>query len=154
VRDGLLRSPPLRWALCGTSTVEQGMTEYELNTLLLATTEGYGGVLEFWVSISFAVVVASFFTSKQLNRNVIGLMTFLYMLSSLFLASLYIATALKSSHYYQIMSSAGFDVSHFDHPVNFITLSLIFLLFIGGTFGTVFYMRTCVRDSGVQSDAT
>jgi hypothetical protein len=134
--------------------VEQGMTEYELNTLLLATTEGYSSVLEFWVSVSFAVVVASFFTSKQLNRKVIGLMTFLYILSSLFLASLYIATAVKSNHYYQKMFSAGFDVSHFDHPVNFITISLIFLLFVGGTFGTVYYMRTCISDPEVQSDAT
>lgn len=123
------------------------MTEYELNTLLLATTEGYTGYLEFWVSISFAVVVASFFTSKQLNRKVIGLMIFLYILSSLFLASLYIATAVKSDHYYQKMFSAGFNLSHFDHPVNFITITLVFLLFVGGRLGQFII---CAPVSGTQ----
>ena len=128
------------------------MTEYEMNSLLLESTASYGGVLEFWVSISFAVVVASFFTSKQLNRKVIRLMTFLYILSSLFLASLYISTAIRTNHYYQDMISAGFDVSHFDHPVNFITLFLIFLLFVGGSCGTVYYLHTCVSDREGKRD--
>ena len=130
------------------------MTEYELNALLLATTEKFGGVLEFWVSISFAVVIASFFASTQLNQKVVRLMTFLYILSSMFLASLYIGSAVRSNHYYQEMVSAGFDVSHFATPINFITLFLIFLLFVGGSCGTVYYMHTCVSGSEVQRDAT
>jgi hypothetical protein len=130
------------------------MTEYELNALLLESTEAFSGVLEFWVSISFAVVVASFFTSKQLNRKVIRLMTFLYILSSMFLASLYMAAAVRTSHYYQAMNSAGYDASHFDNPMNYITLFLMLVLYVGGTCGTVFYLRACVRNPEMQSDAT
>ena len=130
------------------------MTEYQLNELLLLSTDSYGGVLEFWISVSFAVVVASFLTSDRLNRKVIRLMTFLYILSSMFLASLYISTAVRTNHYYQQLVSAGFDTSHFDHPVNFLTLSLILLLFIGGTCGTVYYMYTCVKNAGASNGAT
>ena len=130
------------------------MTEYQLNELLILSTEAYGGVLEFWISISFAVVVASFLTSDKLNRKVIRLMTFLYILSSMFLASLYISTAVRTNHYYQLLVSSGFDTSHFDHPVNFLTLFLVLLLFLGGTSGTVYYMYTCVKKSGASNVAT
>ena len=129
------------------------MTEYELNELYLMSTDAYGSVLEFWVSISFAVVVASFFTSSKLNTSIIRLMAFLYILSSMFLASLYITTSIRTYHYYREMAAAGFATWHLDHPVNFVTLGLVLLLFLGGTIGTVYYMYTCVseKESGNES---
>jgi len=130
------------------------MTEYELNELLLTTADKFSGIVEFWVSISFAVVVACFFISGKVNRKVLKLMGFLYVLSSLFLATLYVAFAIRANHYYELMVSSGYEVAHFSNPASLTTLVLVSILFIGGTFSTVYYMYSCINGGSIRHDAT
>jgi len=119
------------------------MTEYELNALILLPAETSGRMLEFWVSVSFAVVVASFIISKQVNVIIFRIMGFLYLLSSLFMASIYIGSALRANHYFEQLVVLGVDISHFDNPISRFSMLMAVTLFIGGTTTTLYYMKHC-----------
>ena len=119
------------------------MTEYELNTLIMLASERCGNMIEFWVSVSFAVVVASFFISKQINVKIFKIMGFLYLLSSLFLASIYIGAALLASYYFDQLVNLGFDTNHFQNPVSIASVLMATLLFSGGTCAVIYYINFC-----------
>ena len=123
------------------------MTEYELNTLIILSAEKSGDILEFWVSISFAVVVASFFISKQINLKIFKIMGLLYFLSSIFMAAIYVGAALRANYYFSQLMAQGMERGHFDNPVNLVTLLFAFLLFFGGTSATLYYMKYCASQS-------
>ena len=119
------------------------MTEYELNALLIMTAEKAGEILEFWVSVSFAVVVASFFISKQINLQIFRIMGLLYFLSSIFMGSIYVGASLRANYYFSQLDTLGFETSHFDSPVNYVTLVFAFILFFGGMGATLYYLKHC-----------
>lgn len=119
------------------------MTEYELNALIILSAEKCGEILEFWVSVSFAVVVASFFIAKEVNFRIFRIIGILYVLSSLFMASIYIGSSLRAAHYFNMLVEAGADVSHFDNPVSNSTILMAALLFFGGMAATLYYVRFC-----------
>lgn len=123
------------------------MTEYELNALILAAKESFTPIVQFWVSISFAVVVAAFVTSNRFNLNIIRLMAFLYILSSMYLAGVYISEAFIVSYYFQQLQSAGFETSHLNNPASLMSLSLCALLFTGGLAGTLYFMYSSAKHS-------
>ena len=130
------------------------MTEYELNALIILSAEKSGEILEFWVSISFAVVVASFFISKQINLKIFKIMGFLYLLSSVFMAAIYVGAALRANYYFSQLVVQGLEKGHFDNPVNYVTLLFAFLLFFGGTCGTLYYMKYCANDKRFEGEST
>lgn len=130
------------------------MTEYELNTLIILSGETSGGMIEFWVSVSFAVVVASFFISKQVNVKIFQIMRFLYLLSSLFMASIYIGSAIRASYYFNHLVSLGVDVSHIDNPVSITSVLMAATLFLGGTIATMYYINYCAQSSDAGSTST
>lgn len=130
------------------------MTEYELNTLIMLAAEKSGDVMEFWVSVSFAVVVASFFISKKLNVKIFKIMGFLYALSSIFMASIYVGSALRANHYFEQLLKLGFDASHFDNLAGFTTIVMAPLLFFGGTGGTLYYMAFCAKATIADDGST
>ena len=130
------------------------MSEYELNELIILSGDVCGRVVEFWVSISIAVVIASFFTANRLNLTLIRILGFLYVLSSAFLGSLYFQSALRASHYFQQLDEAGYQTGHFSNPVIWITMIFGSGLFIGGVCGTVFFMFSLVRNSQNELEPT
>ena len=61
------------------------MTEYEIGSLLSETFDHSSGIFEYWMTLSFAAVVAAAFAAEKLHRNYIRLLAFGYFLASLFL---------------------------------------------------------------------
>jgi len=123
------------------------MTEYEINELMLAVQGSFTPLVQFWVSISFATVVAAFFTANRLNKSIIRLMAFLYVLTSLFVASVYFNYAVKLRHYYKLAKEAGFNIEHYSNFSSNAAAILVGIVFICGTIGTLFYLYKSERDS-------
>ena len=130
------------------------MTEYELNALIILSAETCGEVLEFWVSISFAVVVASFFIAKEVKFKIFRIIGILYVLSSLFMASIYIGSSLRAAHYFNLLFETGADVSHFDNAFSSSTILMASLLFFGGMAATLFYMHFCSTKVPGENEST
>ena len=142
------------WALCVHVREYKPMTEYELSALILGVSENFTPIVQFWVSISFAVVVATFITSNRFNLNIIRLMAFLYILSSMYLAGIYISEAFKVSYYFQQLQSGGFETNHLRNPASLTSLALCALLFIGGLAGTLYFMYSSAKNSRESDDLT
>ena len=121
------------------------MTEFELNTLLIMSAEKSGDILEFWVSVSFAVIVASFFISQQTNYKIFKLMKPLYLLASLFFASIYVGAGMRANYYYEQLIASGYETHFFGGPVSMATLYMAVFLWFSGTGATLYYMAYCAK---------
>lgn len=60
-------------------------------------------VLQFWISITFAVIVAIHFVGRRLGRQMYLLMSGLYALVSLVSLARYIASSIQLLHYVDIL---------------------------------------------------
>ncbi len=123
------------------------MTEYEINSLILLTQESFTPLVQFWVSISFATVVATFFTVGRMNKRIIYLMAYLYFLSSLYLAGVYVNQALKVAYYFSQLKMAGYPVEQYSNNSSYVVITLAALVFLSGTVGTLFYMYKSLNDA-------
>ena len=98
------------------------------------------GIFEFWLTLSFAAVVAAAFAAEKFSGNYIKLLTFGYLLASvfLFLVRLYIAFQIVSLM--EKLTEAGFDSSRFDTLFGLVVSIYAQILHIAGTIGVVIYM--------------
>ena len=115
------------------------------------TVESFTPLVQFWVSISFATVVATFFTISRLNRSIVRLMAYLYFLSSLYLAGVYVSQAVKVSYYLEQLEISGFSVQHHESLSSYAAIALAALVFLSGTVGTLFYMYRSLNE---ENEAT
>lgn len=59
------------------------MSEYELHVLITDHLRDMHGMIEFWVSATFAVIVARFVAGDRLSRRVLWVMAALYAMATL-----------------------------------------------------------------------
>jgi len=107
-------------------------------------------MLQFWVSITFAVIVAVHFVGNRLGRQMYLLMSGLYALVSVVSLARYIGASIQVTHYIEVLRAEG------EWPVP-LTVSAVAgfgtgLLLICGSIGTLYFMYS-IRRSGERSGA-
>ena len=95
---------------------------------------------QFWISITFAVIVASFVGEEHLTRKIRSLVAILYLLSTIVLSILFVRAIIIANGFGAALIEADVD---FDDPLpNFVTVILgigRLLLFLVGT-GSALYV--------------
>jgi hypothetical protein len=102
-------------------------------------------ILQFWISITFAVIVATHFVGKRIGSTMYLLMASLYGLVSIVSIARYLGASVQLIHYVDALREAG------EWPVPGI-YSVIAgygtLLLLGlGTVGTLYFMRSVRRSA-------
>ena len=101
--------------------------------------------MQFWISITFAVIVATHFVGKRIGRTMYVLMTSLYALVSLISIARYLGASARMILYTNALREGG------EWPVPWIYTVVAgygtFLLLVLGTFGTLYFMYTVRRDA-------
>jgi hypothetical protein len=107
-------------------------------------------MLQFWVSITFAVIVAVHFVGDRLGRQMYLLLTGLYALVSVVSLARYIGAAIQIAHYLKMLTAER------EWPVPFAVSAVsgfgTGLLLIFGSVGTLYFMYS-VRKSGARRGA-
>ena len=107
-------------------------------------------VLQFWISITFAVIVAIHFVGGRLGRQMYLLMSGLYALVSLVSLARYIVSSIQLIHYIDILRAQH------EWPVPWIYSAIAgygtLLLLVSGSVGTLYFMHSA-RKSGLRSAA-
>ena len=123
------------------------MTEFELGSLISEASLYSSGIFEFWLTLSFAAVVAATFAVEKLHRNYMRLLIVGYLLASIFflLTRIYIASQILDLM--QQLDAAGYDSSRFDSTLGLVVAAYAPILHILGTIGVVIYMFKANRAS-------
>ncbi len=116
------------------------MSEYELHSLINDLFRDGDHIVDFWLSGTFAVIVARFIAGHRLSRRVVSIMTLLYLMSVAYTLSRFVLVATRSFEYRARLVSMGFE-EFYTPQLGFVggSISLI-LLFVGGTAATVYFL--------------
>ena len=116
------------------------MSEYELHSLINDLFRDGDHMVDFWLSGTFAVIVARFIAGHRLSRRVVSIMTLLYLMSVAYTLSRFVLVATRSFEYRARLVSMGFE-EFYTPQSGFVggSISLI-LLFVGGTAATVYFL--------------
>ena len=115
------------------------MSEAELHGLINGHLDGAYAMVDFWLSVTFAVILARFFGSAVLSRRVLRIITGLYLLATALTVTRYLALLLRALDYEDRLIAGGFDPFYWPRtslPVG----PLIIVLYVVGTWTTVRFL--------------
>lgn len=98
-------------------------------------------ILQLWVTVTFAVIVATFIAGDRLGRIMYRLVSNLYAFYALVLFTRYGSSAFQIFHYRNILDERGFEPWPVPYWVSIVIGSGTFLLMFAGTIATIWFMR-------------
>ena len=121
------------------------MTEYELGQLVVEYMSVLNQLTEFWLTISFAVVVAATYAPARLEQKFFTLIWSGYLAASLIFFFNRINLTYTVVRMANSGREAGISIPEY-HPVfGLLGAGGIFLLMLVGTLGVVYYVRNIGR---------
>lgn len=121
------------------------MTEYEVGQLIVEYMSVLNQLTEFWLTISFAVVVAATYVPARLEQKFFTLIWSGYLAASLIFFFNRINLTYTVVRMANSSQQAGVSVPEY-HPVfGLLGAGGIFLLMLVGTLGVVYYVRNIGR---------
>ena len=103
-------------------------------------------LFELWLTITFAAILAIFFSSDRIERFMRLLLVGLYSASSVLLTGRWIVAMLHYVHYQETILTSGYAA--FPTPsIGQLLGVLHFVLFVLGSAATVYFMLTFGRDA-------
>ena len=112
------------------------MTAYELTSLIYEIFRDMDSMMEFWISATFAVVVAVFVAREHLSRAMLMMILGLYVAASVMFALRWVVFLRRTFHYREeLIKLTGSDIPTDDVLVGVIVVLIIsiFMLGIGAT---------------------
>ena len=112
------------------------LTSAELLELLLLSEAAVDYQVEFWLTVSFATIVASFAARHLLTKRIRWLISFLYLASTFVFASRWFYNAWDALVYNEVLVSRGIEM-----PVGYVSGVARMILFLAGTLATVYFLN-------------
>ena len=98
-------------------------------------------ILQIWITITFAVIVATFFAGGRVGRVMHRLVSSLYGLYAVILITRYGSSAFQIFHYRNVLLERGFEPWPVPHGVSIVIGSGTIILMFAGTLATLWFMR-------------
>ena len=118
------------------------MSQELIYTTLYAALALTDSILQIWITLTFAVIVATYVAGKRFDRQVCLLVSGLYALASLVLFARFGSAAFQAFYYKGLLVTRGFE----PWPVpNFISVLIgvgTSTLLFAGTIGTLWFVRS------------
>ncbi len=112
------------------------LTSAELLELLLLSEAAVDYQVEFWLTVSFATIVASFAARHLLTKKMRWLVSFLYLASTFVFVSRWYYNAYDALIYNEVLTSRGIEM-----PVGYVSGVARMILFAAGTLATVYFLN-------------
>ena len=127
------------------------LSQEALYNLIYSAISFGDSLFELWLTITFAAILAIYFSSERINRFMRSLLIGLYAVSSLLLTGRWVVAMIHYGHYQEVIVNAGY--AHFPTPPFGQILGVLhFLLYVIGSTGTIYFMNSFRSASG-ESDA-
>ena len=116
------------------------MSEFELTSLIFDLFRDMDSMIEFWITATFASVVAVFMGRRHLSLRMLTLMAGIYLVASLQWALRWVVLLRRSIHYRDELVRLG----HPDIPTDWVLISivtaLILMMFVFGVSAAVIFI--------------
>ncbi len=122
------------------------MTEYEIRLTFIEYLNTMNQLTEFWLTISFAVVVAATYAPGRLERKFFTLIWIGYLAASVVLILNRINLTLMAASLVSSNIDAGAPTHTFNPVIGSIAGGGNFLLMIIGTVGVIYYVRNIGKE--------
>jgi hypothetical protein len=117
------------------------MSQESIYSALYAALALSDSIFQIWTTLTFAVIVATYFAGKRLERSVYLLVSGLYAFASLILALRFASAPIQAFHYKNLLVTRGFEPWPVPHYVSVIIGGGSLLLIVAGTIGTLWFVR-------------
>ena len=98
-------------------------------------------ILQIWITITFAVIVATHFAGGRVGRVMHRLVSSLYGLYAVILITRYGSSAFQIFHYRNVLLERGFEPWPVPHGVSIVIGSGTLILMFAGTLATLWFVR-------------
>jgi hypothetical protein len=124
------------------------MTEAEYLDVILAYSETYNAVFNFWLTITFSFLVAFYFMSGSLSSKLRMLLVGLYAIASSIFIVRYFSLVTATGRIIERMEEAGFEgVYEVFSGINFLVLTATLFLMVVGSLIAVIYSISSSRSN-------
>lgn len=124
------------------------MTEELIYENLYAVLAVADSILQIWLTITFAVLVAAYVASERISRHLYLLITFLYGFAALILTVRFISAGQQIYFYRDLLVSSGFTPWPAPRPLSVMIGGGTLMLLVGGSIATLWFLRV-VRNRSV-----
>ena len=132
------------------------MSEYELTSLIFDLFRDMDSMIEFWISATFAVVVAVFIGRRHLSPRMLTVMASIYLVASVQWALRWVVLLRRSLHYRDELVRLGYPEIPTDPVLIIIVTTLILAMVVIGVSAAIIFIRrsNTSMDESPQRDAT
>lgn len=116
------------------------MSEAELIELFLESSQVLDSNFEFWLTASFALIVASYFLSEKLPLSVFLLAMFLYVISTLLFMLRGMATGSTLTSILEQLHALNTETALISTDANLLVALLYFVIMVVGTASTIAFV--------------
>ena len=129
------------------------MSQESIYSTLYAALSLTDSIFQIWLTLTFAVLVATYVAERRFHRSMYRLVSILYALASAVLFTRFASAAYQAFHYKNLLVTRGFE----PWPVpNFVSLTIgvgsLGLLF-AGTLATLWFVRSTWKNGEANRDA-
>jgi hypothetical protein len=122
--------------------VPRPMSQESIYSTLYAALALTDSIFQIWITLTFAVIVATYVAGRRFDRQVYLLVSSLYALASAVLFTRFASAAFQAFHYKALLITRGFE----PWPVpNFVSVMIgagTSVLMFAGTIGTLWFVRS------------
>jgi hypothetical protein len=104
-------------------------------------------ILQIWLTVTFAVIVASYLAGSRINAFMYYLITGLYGLATLVLVTRFVSAAYQIFHYRDLLVANGFEPWPVPPLITQIIGGGTFLLLTGGSIATLWFVHSVRKKS-------
>jgi hypothetical protein len=125
------------------------MSEYELTSLVYEVFRDMDRLFEFWLTCTFAVIVARFVAGNRLSRPLLWLVAIAYLATAVRWAARWVILGERAMVYRERLVESGFaDIPQARGPI-VTSEGILFFLFLIVTAATVYF---CIRSPAPPRD--
>ena len=128
------------------------LSQEALYNLLYSAIDFGDSLFELWLTITFAAILAVYFSSDRISRFMRILLISLYSASSILLTGRWVVAMIHYAHYQDVILTSGF-AAYPTPPFAAVFGVLHFLLYVLGSVGTVYFMLSFENSSRASDGA-
>ena len=118
------------------------MSQESIYSTLYAALALTDSIFQIWITLTFAVLVATYVAERRFSLGMYRLVSSLYGLASAILLVRFASAALQAFHYKNLLVTRGFEPWPVPNVVSLIIGSGTILLLFAGTLATLWFVRS------------